>query len=78
MADFYNRVFKECEAYLGKDTKKFLNRQIEAHLFKSPRTIDYSDKMALAMWIRISSSLILGQSESTELGNKILALEPEK
>ena len=74
MTDFYNKVFKECEIYFKENTKEFLDRQIEAHLFKNPDNLDYPDKAELAKWINISAGLIFNKDTARELSDRILSL----
>ncbi|MFH1776888.1 MAG: hypothetical protein ABH952_04940 [Candidatus Omnitrophota bacterium] len=74
-SDFYNQAFKICEVFFKEGTKRFLDRQIEAHLSKIPETIDYTDKEALAKWVRISAGLILPKGDAEKLYNKICALK---
>ncbi|MCM8774488.1 MAG: FHA domain-containing protein [Candidatus Omnitrophica bacterium] len=74
VTDFYKRVFQECELYFGGRTKKFLDRQINAHLGKTPQTIDYRDKSELAKWIGISASLFIDEKSGKELAEKIRSL----
>ncbi|MFA5260148.1 MAG: hypothetical protein WC450_02845 [Candidatus Omnitrophota bacterium] len=75
MSDFYDKVYKECEAYFGTETKRFLDRQIECHLNKTPQTVNYSDKDMLAKWIRISGGLLLDKNAVEMLVAKILAFK---
>jgi pSer/pThr/pTyr-binding forkhead associated (FHA) protein len=73
--DFYNQVFKELKPYFGQMTDRFLNRQITAHVGKSPHTIAVSDKTDLAKWVRISAGLLLDEETAASLADKILALK---
>ena len=75
MSIFYNKVLKECEVYLGVGAKRFLDRQIEDHLFKKPEEVDSLDKMNMAKWIGISASLVLGGETGKILSKKIIALD---
>lgn len=74
-SDFYNKVYKACYLFLGDDTKRFLDRQIEVHLSKTPDTIDYDDKDELAKWIRISAGLLLTKEESDALYKQVMSFE---
>ena len=76
MSDFYEKALKQCELYLGDRSKKFLDRQIEAHLSKASDAVAYSDKEELAKWVQISSGLILGATKAQVLAAKIRALTP--
>ena len=72
---FYNQVFKELKPYFGHMTDRFLNRQITAHVGKSPYTIVDSDKTDLAKWVRISAGLLLDEETAASLAEKILSLK---
>lgn len=76
MPDLYDKVYKECAVYFGAETKRFLDRQIECHLNKTPQSLDYPDINMLAKWIRISGGLLLPKDKAEELSAKILALKP--
>ncbi|MCM8774370.1 MAG: FHA domain-containing protein [Candidatus Omnitrophica bacterium] len=73
-SEYYHRVYKECEAYFGERTKQFLDRQITAHLGKTPQSISPTDREELAKWIRISGSLFLEGERAKELSIKIINL----
>lgn len=72
---FYKQVFEELKLYFGQMTGRFLDRQITAHVGKSPETISPSDKKALAKWVKISAGLLLDEETSTKLADKILTLK---
>ncbi len=74
-SDFYSRVYKECEVFFSQNTEQFLNRQISAHLGKTPQTIVYADKQELAKWIHISGSLFLNNVQIKELADRVMALK---
>ncbi|MEW6078206.1 MAG: FHA domain-containing protein [Thermodesulfobacteriota bacterium] len=73
--EFYNLAVKELKPYFGQMTDRFLNRQISAHVGKSPYTISVSDKKDLAKWVRISAGLLLDEETAARLAEKILALK---
>ena len=76
MSEYYQRVFKECELYMGDRAKRFLDRQIESHLSKNAEEVDYPDGETLAKWVQISSGLILGATKAQILSAKIRAIKP--
>ena len=73
--DFYSLIFKELKPFFGQMTDRFLNRQISAHLGKTPSTLSAEDKEALAKWVKISASLLLDEATAARLAEKILALK---
>ena len=73
--DFYSLVFNELKPFFGQMTDRFLNRQISAHLGKTPSTLSDEDKEALAKWVKISASLLLDEATAARLAEKILALK---
>jgi pSer/pThr/pTyr-binding forkhead associated (FHA) protein len=73
--EFYNQAFKELKPHFGQMTDRFLNRQITAHVGKSPYTISASDKKDLAKWVRISAGLLLDEETAASLAEKIMALK---
>jgi hypothetical protein len=54
---------------------RFLNRQISAHVGKTPQTIVASDKKVLAKWVKISAGLLLDDRAAATLAGKVLSLE---
>jgi pSer/pThr/pTyr-binding forkhead associated (FHA) protein len=72
---FYGKVAKEVQPFFGQMTTRFLDRQIKAHLGKTPHTLSVSDKEALAKWLRVSAGLLLDAKTAETLADKILALE---
>lgn len=72
---FYAKVFKEVQPFFGEMTERFLNRQIKAHLGRTPQTLSASDRDALAKWLRISASLLLDAQTAETLADRVLALE---
>jgi hypothetical protein len=73
--EFYNQAVQELKPYFGQMTDRFLNRQISAHVGKSPYTISVSDKKDLAKWVRISAGLLLDEETAARLAEKILSLK---
>jgi hypothetical protein len=74
---FYDDCLEICQRYIKEDPKRFLDRQIEYHLNKSPQQLVAADKEILANWLKISSGLIIGKDKASEFMNKILSLKEE-
>jgi pSer/pThr/pTyr-binding forkhead associated (FHA) protein len=72
---FYDQVFQALKPSFGQMTGRFLNRQIIAHVGKTPYTISASDKDMLAKWVKISAGLLLDEEIAAGLANKILTLK---
>jgi len=73
--DFYNQVFNELKPHFGQMTDRFLNRQIKAHVGKTPNTISFADQEILAKWVKISAGLLLDDDTAVNLADKILSLK---
>lgn len=73
--DFYKQAFDELKPYFGQMTARFLNRQITAHVGKSPYTIAASDKKILAKWVKVSAGLLLDDETAVKLAERILLLK---
>ncbi len=74
-SDFYKKVFKALNPYFGQMTDRFLNRQITAHVGKTPYTVSGEDKNVLAKWVKISAGLLLDEETAAKLADKILSLK---
>ncbi len=72
---FYDDCLEICRRYIKEDPKRFLDRQLEYHLNKSPQNLVIADKVVLANWLKISSALIIGKDNANEFMNKILSLK---
>ncbi len=72
---FYNQVLDLLRPNFGQMAARFLNRQISAHVGKSPYTISASDKETLAKWVNISAGLLLDQETARILSDKIRLLK---
>lgn len=72
---FYLQVLNEIKPHFGRMSNRFLDRQISAHVGKTPQAITVSDKETLAKWINISAGLLLGEDVADNLVKKILALK---
>jgi hypothetical protein len=65
-AVLYGRIVAVIEDYLGPATQRFVDRQIEYHLSKSPHEISTSDIDDLSDWIRVSMSLLTEDRQTVE------------
>lgn len=72
---FYEQAFEILKPSFGQMTGRFLNRQITAHVGKTPHSISARDKAALAKWVKISAGLLLDEEIAAGLADKILTLK---
>lgn len=61
--NYYNEVVKVTKKYLGPAAERFINRQIEFHLSKDPKTIDKEDVSKLKDSLRVALSLLVNDKE---------------
>lgn len=65
---YYRQVVRVTEEYLGPAAERFVNRQIEFRLGKTPETIDRSDisklkeTLAVALGILVKDQAIVNQA----------------
>ena len=57
-AALYDTIVDVLTYYLGPAAPRFVDRQIEFHLHKSPQEITAADLERLIEWIRVSLSLL--------------------
>lgn len=62
----YDQVVKVTHIYLGPAADRFISRQVENHLHKSPEDISQKDLLQLIDWIKIAVSLLTDDSEIVE------------
>ena len=74
MTAFYEKALAVCEKHLTGSARNFLDRQIVAHLNKSPETLLPADKEGLVKWCRISGALLLGTEKAEQLSQEILSI----
>lgn len=74
---FYDDCLQICRRYIEEDPRRFLDRQIEYHLNKSPKELVIADKEILANWLKISSALLIGKDKANEFMNKIISLKED-
>lgn len=60
--NLYQQLIKTTHAYLGPAAERFIIRQINNHLQKTPEEITRNDLKKLLDWIRIAVSLITADS----------------
>lgn len=57
-SDLYTRVVRVTHIYLGPAADRFIDRQVQNHLHKSPDKISPKDLAQLVDWIRVAVSLL--------------------
>lgn len=62
----YDQVVKITHVYLGPAADRFIDRQVQNHLHKSPDQMSKADLLKLIDWIRVAVSLITEDSEIVE------------
>lgn len=62
----YNRVVSITHSYLGPAANRFIARQVENHLHKSPEKLSSADLVDLIDWIRVAVSLLTEDSKIIE------------
>jgi hypothetical protein len=75
MSQLSESVLKETTVYLGPASKKFLERQTQAHL--NSLQFDNLEKQhidELAKWVGISAGLLIGKDKAEDLVKKIRQL----
>ena len=74
MNTLYQDILNICEEYLSGSSQKFLDRQIIAHLKKTPESIVPEDASEIAKWSQVSCGLLLGQSKAEHMAKDICTL----
>jgi len=54
----YDQLVRVTHVYLGPAADRFIARQVENHLHKSPEELSQSDLRSLIDWIRVVVSLL--------------------
>jgi len=71
----YDKVVRVTHVYLGPAADRFIARQVQNHLHKSPQELSPPDLLKLIDWIRLGVSLITDDSEIVEeYANQLLKL----
>lgn len=65
-SNLYDRVVRVTHIYLGPAADRFIARQAENHLHKSPEKMTANDLLQLVDWIRVAVSLLTDDSEIVE------------
>lgn len=64
--DLYDKVIRVTHVYLGPTADRFIARQVEHHLHKTPEELTRADLSRLIDWIRVAMSLLTEDSEVIE------------
>lgn len=59
----YDQVVRVTHVYLGPAADRFIARQVENHLHKSPEELSSADLLSLIDWIRVVVSLLTEDNE---------------
>lgn len=59
----YDRVVRVTHVYLGPAADRFIERQVQNHLHKSPSELSEKDLAKLIDWIRVTVSLLTEDNE---------------
>jgi hypothetical protein len=62
----YNQVVRITHVYLGPAADRFIARQLENHLHKSPEELSHADLLSLIDWIKVVVSLLTEDSDIVE------------
>lgn len=62
----YNQVVRVTHVYLGPAADRFISRQLQNHLHKSPEELSEADLDRLIDWIRVAVSFLTEDSELIE------------
>lgn len=54
----YDQVLEVTQDYLGPATKRFIDRQIDAHLHKKPHELTKDDMDKLTEWLKVSIAML--------------------
>lgn len=65
-ASIYSQVVKVTHVYLGPAAERFIDRQVENHLHKTPDKVTRTDINSLIDWIRVVVSLLTDDEEIIE------------
>jgi hypothetical protein len=65
-AHLYDNIVAVIEYYLGPAAQRFVDRQIQSHLQKSPEEVTAEDLDRLSDWIKVSMSLLTDDRQTVE------------
>jgi hypothetical protein len=64
--NLYAKVVRVTNVYLGPAADRFISRQVENHLHKSPENLSKEDLIKLIDWIKVAVSLLTEDTEIVE------------
>jgi hypothetical protein len=74
-ASLYQRVVDVTNAYLGPAAERFIARQVQNHLGKSPEELQEADLEKLVDWIKIAIAMLTEDNHVVEeLTDKLMRL----
>lgn len=62
----YEQVVQVTHLYLGPAADRFIARQVESHLHKTPNKLNETDLLGLIAWIRLAVSLLTDDNALVE------------
>ncbi|HZL08251.1 MAG TPA: hypothetical protein VFC50_03595 [Candidatus Dormibacteraeota bacterium] len=65
-SSIYDQVVKVTHVYLGPAADRFIARQVENHLHKSPDELSQADLLSLIDWIKVVVSLLTEDNDLIE------------
>jgi len=65
-SSIYDHVVKVTHVYLGPAADRFIDRQVENHLHKSPDELSQADLLSLIDWIKVVVSLLTEDNDLIE------------
>lgn len=65
-SSLYDQVVQVTHVYLGPAADRFIARQVENHLRKSPSQLSKADLLSLIDWIQVVVSLLTEDTEIIE------------
>jgi hypothetical protein len=62
----YDQVVQVTSEYLGPTADRFIGRQVENHLHKSPEDLSCADLEVLIDWMSVAASLMIEDEQKVE------------
>jgi hypothetical protein len=62
----YDRVVRITHVYLGPAADRFIARQVQNHLHKTPEELSEADLLKLVDWVQVAVSLLTDDKEIIE------------
>jgi hypothetical protein len=79
MSNYYQEIVEVTADYLGPAAERFVKRQIDFHLEKSPEELTSDDVKKLAEWVRVALALLTqDQAQTQEACQRIKAVSEKK